>query len=794
MLTAVQARAGILITRTGTGIQFSEAAVLAVNGKDKVLSLGAQPRLTGPAARLPAVKLGDTLLKDGDTGVMAAYTAQGGPIYTLPQNTPKNAPPDAAGMWQTARITYKKTAADKAAAEVTPQAFVAFLPQGPEGLAAICMDSRALELIGGKGKSFAAQVELLAAAAKAYGSSPAMKAVEKYVERSLQDRYDRFERGGAAVEVLNEGLMLAELSRQTYPGVPEQERLRKSLAERKDWLDRRAAVLRAFVSAGHWDSYLLAYRDFEKYAASFSDLRDNRVRAMKESLQSHRKLGGERMAEGEYRGALKEFRLAASRAPSDPALQQEIAVAWTEYSRRAAVDQREKRKQLSVGQREAVAQALHFASRYKEQNKLEDALKSVGEAEAIDPESLSVLLKKAEVLAAMRETGKALAALDAYDMRAVDEERQPAAQLRNELLFQRTTALKEAQAQAAKAWQEGAFHRTRASAAAGLRVKEDDPNLLYYSGMAALVVRRPAEGRALLSRYLELSDTVDAAAEQRARARAVLAASEPAAPPPEGGEPNWLSGWKAPAGVYYCPLSLAFQARVDHIEASNKLRVSFEWVGPLLKAVVPTFEKNERVTGEKKISFAYEDRVPQVFAVALDEATPAAPGPDPDERFSRSALVLPNNPYADPAAVERLTGVNVTLGLAGNRFFHPFVWEKIHYFRFTYDGNGRVKQARHLADRNGPQDNLLLEFQWDGPRLAAVRGFQLASPDGGKRTQVYERVMQYQDGRLVGEEIRADNRTSRIKYLYNGPRLASANCDKDLTLDGRSRQVTFLSR
>src|SRR5574340_971744 len=423
-LLTQQTRAGILITRSDRGIEFSEAAVLSVNGKDKILRLGGQPRLTGPIGKLSAVKLGDTLLKDGDAAVMAIYTPQGDPVYTVPQNTPKNAPPDAAGVW--------------------PAAFVAFLPAGPEGLAEICMDSRALELIGGKGKSFAAQVELLAAAAKTYGSSPAMKSVESYVERSLRDRYDRFERGGAGVEVLEEGLKLAELSRQTYPAQPEQERLRKALVERKEWLDRRTAVLRAFVSAGHWDSYLLAYRDFEKYAASFSEIRDNRARAMKESLQSHRKTGGERLAEGEYRAALREFRLAASRAPADPVLQKEIAVAWTEYSRRAAADQRETRKQLSVGQREAVTQSLHFATRYKEQNKLDDALKSVGEAEAIDPESLPVLLKKAEVLAAMRETGKALAALDAYDMRAVDEERQPASQLRNELLFQRTTTLKEA--------------------------------------------------------------------------------------------------------------------------------------------------------------------------------------------------------------------------------------------------------------------------------------------------------------------------------------------------------------
>jgi hypothetical protein len=727
--------------------------------------------------------------------VLAVYTAQGGPAYAIPQNTPKNAPPDAAALWQTARISYKKTNSDKTPAEASPAAFLGFLPGGPEELAAICMDTRALELMGGKGKGFAAQVELLAAAAKAYGSSPAMKTVEKYVERSLRDRYDRFERGGAGVEVLEEGLKLSELSRQTYPGQPEQERLRKVLAERKEWLDRRAAILRAFVSAAHWDSYVLAYRDFEKYAASFAELRDNRTRALKESFEMHRRAGADRMGQSEYRAALKEFRLAASRKPSDSVLQKEIAVAWTEYSRRAAVDQRGQRKQLSVGQREAITQALHFATRYKEQNKLDDALKSVGEAEAIDAESLPVLLKKAEVLAAMRETGKALAVVDAYDLRAVDDERQPALQLRNELMFQRTNGVKEAHGLAVKAWAAGAFHRARESAAVGLRAKDDDPDLLYMAGVASLATRRAAEGRALLARYLDVSDNLDAEAEQRARAAALLKAGDAAAPPPAAGEPNWLSGAKLPAGAYYCPLSLAFQPRVDQIEASNKLKVTFEWDGPRLKAVAPVFEKNERVTGEKKISFVYEDRVPQVFGLAVEsETAPAAPGPDPDERFTRSALVLPNNPYCDPAAVERLTGKNVTLGLAGNRFFNPFVWEKVHYFRLTYDESGRVRQARHLADRNGAPDSLLLEFEWDAMRLTAVRGFHLPAQEGGQRVPVYERVLQYLDNRLMGEEVRAEGRTSKIKYVYNGERLASASCEKDTTVDGRSRQVTFLSR
>ena len=57
--------------------------------------------------------------------------------------------------------------------------------------------------------------------------------------------------------------------------------------------------------------------------------------------------------------------------------------------------------------------------------------------------------------------------------------------------------------------------------------------------------------------------------------------------------------------------------------------------------------------------------------------------------------------------------------------------------------------------------------------------------------QTYERTMEYQDGRLVSEQIQSQGKTWRIKYNYNGGSLASAVCDRDPSLDDRSRQVTF---
>jgi hypothetical protein len=51
--------------------------------------------------------------------------------------------------------------------------------------------------------------------------------------------------------------------------------------------------------------------------------------------------------------------------------------------------------------------------------------------------------------------------------------------------------------------------------------------------------------------------------------------------------------------------------------------------------------------------------------------------------------------------------------------------------------------------------------------------------------------MTYDNGRLVSEEIRAQGKTSRIRYEYKSGKLASAAADRDATLDDRSRQVIF---
>ena len=253
------AYAGILVSRSAQGLQFTDAVSITFNAKDKALSLGDQPKLSGPVSKLPSTHLNGTLLKDSDAGVLARYES-GAAEYLLPQGLPKTAPDSPAAIWTATRITYKKSAQDKVGADIPAADFVAFLPAGAEELTRLCMDDAALQVIGGKGKSFTTQMELMSAVVKAYASDPAMAPLGKFVEDAMRRRYDRFESGAGGVEVLTQALKFAELSGAVYPSQAEQAKLRQAIAGRKQWLDRKAAILRAFAAGSEWDAFLLGDR------------------------------------------------------------------------------------------------------------------------------------------------------------------------------------------------------------------------------------------------------------------------------------------------------------------------------------------------------------------------------------------------------------------------------------------------------------------------------------------------------------------------------------------------------
>jgi hypothetical protein len=788
-IPAVALGNGLVVYRASGKLEFSSAVQFKINGKDKVLVLGEQ--LAAPPKSMPSQPLNTTLLRDAKSGVMVLYRQGAPPRYAYPDGVSRKVPQPAPDAWRELAVEFKRTQADKSAESISSSTLIAYLPGGVDELASLCMDVDALALLGEPGKAFPMQLEFVAAALEAHGTQPAMKRVEQFVHDFMQVRMRRFEQGAKSAEALDEGLAFARISRQFYAGDAAHERLRQELAASRQWLDRRVAVLRALAAGLQWDAFILAFRDFEKHQGSFPALAKMHREAMETSLAAHWNLGKERLARGQFRGAYREFRMASLRRPSDGQLQRELAMARTEFTRAAAVDSRSRRKTLSAGQRELLKQALQFSERYREQKNLDAALKHVLEAESIDAEALPVLLTKARIQGERGEIAAALETLDAYDLHAVEEERAAGSKLRNDLLFQLTDGLDKLGKKMAAAFGQNRFHESLRLAKSGLLANPQAPAFLRGAGLASLAVRQREEGINYLRAYLKASNSLDANPEERAAVYQLLAQMPPAGPSPPQGEPHWFSGVPVPAGVLYCPASLAFAARVDRVAGSNKFSLRFTWAGGQLRSITPAFERGVAVTPEKPFVFSYNSLVPHAVGVDAGE-TPREPITNPDEILSKANVILPNFPFADPLMIHRLTGRNSVLAVAGNPYFHPFVWDRPYHFAVDHDEMGRARVARELPARDeAPRPLTVVEFSWDGLKLTAVRASEVSSPADASPRLVYERTLRYEQGRLASEEIRSRGRTSTIKYKWTGSQLVSAECSKDEAHDGRSRDVFF---
>ena len=157
---------------------------------------------------------------------------------------------------------------------------------------------------------------------------------------------------------------------------------------------------------------------------------------------------------------------------------------------------------------------------------------------------------------------------------------------------------------------------------------------------------------------------------------------------------------------------------------------------------------------------------------------------DPQGGSTSGALALWNNPRVDTRLAHLVTGKRVAVGFSGNHFFHPFAWDAIHLFEFDYDDEGRVIHAWEIDEVNPPR----IDFAWNGRRLVSVTA--RTSPQG---SVVYSRTLNYNGDRLTGETITHAGKTARIQYKYNKQGvLTEAECDGDISLDGRSRKVEFI--
>ena len=196
----------------------------------------------------------------------------------------------------------KRGASDKTPFDVPFASFVAFLPAGVDGLVELCTDDGALQLIGGNGKAFSTQAELLPATVRAFSASPAVAPLQRYVERSLRQRYEQFENGTTGLDALNQALGFVELSKSAFPAI----RSRRSSAspfKPQSMARSESRYSEGVCRCGTMGRIHRRRSRVREVPERLPDIAGKHTQALTNSLQQHDLTGKARMAEGEYGAA-----------------------------------------------------------------------------------------------------------------------------------------------------------------------------------------------------------------------------------------------------------------------------------------------------------------------------------------------------------------------------------------------------------------------------------------------------------------------------------------------------------
>ena len=358
--------------------------------------------------------------------------------------------------------------------------------------------------------------------------------------------------------------------------------------------------------------------------------------------------------------------------------------------------------------------------------------------------------------------------------------------LRDTILYELKASREKVSMDLKKADSTGDYVKAMELATTAVRLQPDNPEFLYSAGLNAAILRHEKEASAFFKSYLDVSQSMMTERERKRRADVfgILPMLGASSQPPQG-KANWFSGYNSPAGTLYCPVSLAPNARPASVAGSKKQTTTFEWRNNLLVSV-ETVAQGE---GSSKIFFDYFPdgkavRRLSTEAIGKEKDVTEAPRLTPEGAVGPGKgtwFVLYNHPVVSPYMVERLTGVRVATVVAGNPYFHPFVWTAIHEFLAEYDPAGRVRSAKEIHVTNGQPHNF--DFEWEAPglRVSIERGNQ----------GDYRRDMHYSGDRIVEKTVHFQGKNSKIEYKWEGDRLVEAICDADASIDGRSRRVSF---
>jgi hypothetical protein len=792
------AQAGLVGRKSADGsIRFQAVEELQIEGSHRVRLLPAGAARIGPeeAKRLGRAELAQVGAIRADAAHRLVRLDEAGKPadLILPENFAPKAPVDAAGAQGRLSIQAFQSRKSKTGDLIPPEQFFVFVP-GAEA------DRLALDLVN-RGAVFLNLEEQLAAMegfAASFPDSPLKAEFRAQLEDRIAEGAAAFENRGAYGDLLVTR-RYAEMARRAFAADFALGQLYAAVTNRIQTMDSTRLTLQSLAAAGEWDRLLDAYLPFERYQWSFPDTMALRQTALEESARLHAHRGALLAERQQHADAMRELTLAARRDPDNreiaKLLEAERVVASLAEAGAA------KRRVLPVGSPQDLRfrRSLHDAERAIQDKDFAKAEASLREAQAENSDAPETLVVQAKLLAARDRHAEALPLLDAYDRAAAaPTARELGNSARNDILYdleKKRTAL---QQQLRKLQREGEYSKLRATAAQALALDPEDDDFLYYGGAAAALFRDTAAARERLDVYLVRSNSLrgDLQARDRAqRMRAALDARQPAAPP---GTPNWFSGRLLAEGIYYCPVSGAFQMPIESV-AAYKLRMTWQWEGNRLTAISAAFEdekgqQNYHALGgpgepQGNFFFAYAAAGGQVQTASTRKMDPPAAqpelrvlhqGPNPPHLVDEHGLpriVLRNSAQFDPAVLSILEGPVATC-LAGNAFFNPFIWDGLHYFTLTYDTQGRLASAREWNADN------LVRFTWSGDRLTEIRAYRKDSP-----TPYYQRTISYSGAMITGESYTQGNKTGQIKYVYSGKVLQQAKVEDGGVHDGKTRTV-----
>jgi hypothetical protein len=711
----------------------------------------------------------------------------------LPDNFAPRIPVDAATAQGRLTIQAFQSKKAKTGELIAPEQFFAFVA-GAEA------DRLALGFVN-RSAAFLNLDEQLAAMEGFVASFPDSPLKAEF-RAQLQDRIASgaaaFENHGAYTDLLLTR-RYAELARRAFAGDAPLGQLCTQVFTRIQYVDSTRLTLRSLAASGEWDLLLDAYLPFERYQWSFPDMMALRQTALEESARLHAHRGTLLAERQQHVDALQELTLAVRRDPDNREIAKLLEAARVVGS--LADANAAKRRVLLPGSPQDLRfrRSLHDAERAIQDKDYAKAEASIQEAQVENKDAPEILVVQAKLLAARDRHAEALPLLDAYDRAASD----PAARelgnaARNDILYDLEKKRAAFKQQLQKLQHDGDYSNLRTAAVQALVLDPDDDDFLYYGGAVAALFRDRTAAKERLDRYLLRSNSLRADLQARDRAyriRALLEAPNPAVPV---GTPNWLSGRPLAEGIYYCPVSAAFQLPIDSI-AGYKLKMSFQWDRNRLLAITSTFDDEKGSQNYRALNgpgdsqgnffFGYPDADAQVQvastrklegAIALPELRVAHSAPNPPHLVDQHGLpriLLQDSPQFNAAVLAVLEGPLAT-GIAGNSFFNPFIWDGLHYFNLTYDLQGRLAAAREWNADN------LVRFTWSGDRLTEIQAFRKDSP-----TPYYQRTISYSGAMITGESYTQGNKTGQFKYVYSGKVLQQVKVEDGGVHDGKTWTV-----